>query len=313
MSAADSPSSAVMTTVNLRAAHDPAFADWQAAFTRAAAAAPGFVSLEVVPAFASGMEWRIIQRFQTPRLLETWRNCNARAQLLADLTQIRVQNDNAPLDEVAPDFNSLSCVTEVITTVVEPGRGAEFQAWAEGMQAKQAAFPGYKGTLIQAPLSPDIPYWTTLVRFAKPEQLEAWLNSPDRKAVLERADPHVSKWKSQRLPSPFAGWFPTAPDQAPPARWKTSMIVLLVLYPVIMLEIRYLSPLLTGLHIASATFIGNVISVAVTAWPLTPWAMVGLGWWLQPKRANRRRTGILGAATVTALYAIEILIFLYWQ
>ena len=42
------------------------------------------------------------------------------------------------------------------------------------------------------------------------------------------------------------------------------MIVLLVLYPVVMLEHLYLNPLLQSLGMAVAIFIGNVLSVAAT-------------------------------------------------
>ena len=302
---------AVMTKVNLRQGSERAFAAWQAAFTRAAAAASGFVSLEIIPAFTNGREWRIVQRFQAADFLETWRNSSARARLFVELDQMRAGDEVSAADEVASDFNSLSCITEVITTVVEPGREDKFQAWAESIQARQSTFPGYMGTLIQAPLSSDIPYWTTLVRFAKPEQLDAWLNSDDRKALLARSDPQVANWKSQRLQSPFTGWFPSEPDRAPSAAWKQTMLVLLVLFPVVMLEIRFLSPLTAGLHVALATFIGNAISVCLTAWPLMQIAIYGLGWWLQPDPANRSRTELLGVGTVIALYAVEIAIFMF--
>lgn len=307
MSGVGTTSSATLTTTTkLQSPNDGRFATWQATFTRAATAAPGFISLEINPAFASGKEWQLVQRYQTPQLLERWRASAARANLLAEL-----QHEGAQAyDQIAADFNSLACITEVVTTTIEPGREAEFRAWAEGIQAKQATFPGYMGTLIQAPLSSDVPYWTTLVRFAKPEQLDAWLTSAERRTLLEAADPRVSKWKSQRLASPFAGWFPTEPDRAPPASWKQSMLVLLVLFPVVMLEIRFLSPLLTGLHVSIATFVGNAISVALTSWPLIQIAQYGLHWWLQPDDANKSRTEVLGAGTVIALYAIEILVFL---
>jgi antibiotic biosynthesis monooxygenase (ABM) superfamily enzyme len=237
---------AMTTKVSLQAGHEAAFARWQSAFTRAATAASGFVSLEITPAFMEGAEWWITQRFRSAASLALWRSSDARARLLAELDRMR--NGSAPLDEAASDFYPPSGVTEIITTVVEPGREREFQAWAEAVQAKQAGFPGYTGTLVQAPLSPDVAYWTTLVRFATPEQLDAWLGSEERKALLEKSDPRVSQFKSQRLANPFPGWFPTEPDRAPPAAWKQSMLVLLVLFPVVMLEIRFLSPLLAGLN-----------------------------------------------------------------
>jgi antibiotic biosynthesis monooxygenase (ABM) superfamily enzyme len=66
-------------------------------------------------------------------------------------------------EEPASDFHPVSAVTEVITTTVSPGHEAAYQDWAARMQTVQATFPGYLGTLVQAPLSEEIPYWTTLV------------------------------------------------------------------------------------------------------------------------------------------------------
>ncbi|HTH99835.1 MAG TPA: hypothetical protein VL752_02720 [Acidisoma sp.] len=301
---------AIMTKVIVLEGCEAPFAAWQSGFTHAATAAPGFVSLEIIPAFAGAVEWRIIQRFQTAELLGQWQDSPARRQFLTDLGPLRGGAQGDLLDEVAPDFHSLSCVTEVITTEVEAGREASFQTWAESVQAAQSRFPGYMGTLVQAPLSADIPYWTTLVRYSTPEQLEAWLASPERRALLERSDPLVSHWKSQRLSNPFGGWFPTEPDQPPPAAWKQTCLVLLVLFPVVMLEIRFLSPLLTHAPMAIATFIGNAISVSLVSWPLMKLAIFLLGWWLTPDPKHRPRVEMLGIASLAALYVAEIVIFM---
>lgn len=301
---------AIMTKVILRDGCEAQFAAWQSRFTYAATTEPGFVSLEIIPAFVGSAEWRIIQRFQTVDFLDRWQKAASRHRLLAELSPLCANSDGSLLDEVAPDFHSLTCVTEVITTEIERGREETFQSWAQSMQAAQAVFPGYMGTLVQAPISANISYWTTLVRYSTPAQLEAWLRSPERRALLERSDPLVSHWKSQRLANPFAGWFPTEPDQPPPAAWKQTCLVLLVLFPVVMLEIRFLSPLLTHVPMAIATFIGNAISVSLVSWPLMKLAISVLGWWLTPDPKQRARAEILGICVIAALYAAEILFFM---
>ena len=73
----------------------------------------------------------------------------------------------------------------------------------------------------------------------------------------ERARRHfATAWKvelfthtrEQQVATSFSGWFTfgDAPGQVPP-NWKQSMIVLLTLFPVVMLELLYLSPLLQSL------------------------------------------------------------------
>jgi antibiotic biosynthesis monooxygenase (ABM) superfamily enzyme len=84
------------------------------------------------------------------------------------------------------------------------------------------------------------------------------------------------------------------------------MLVLLVLFPIVMLEIRFLSPWLASLNPALATFVGNALSVTLVTWPMMPLAIRGLGWWLQPKAPRRPWITVAGLATVAALYALEI-------
>jgi antibiotic biosynthesis monooxygenase (ABM) superfamily enzyme len=303
---------AIVTTLSVLPDQAQSWADWQAAFCRAAQARPGFVSIETIPVAGDIGEWHVIQRFATAGDLDAWSVSPARAAALRDFESLRAPGRAAPADAAAPDFHGISAVTEVITTTVAPGREAAFHDWAAAMQAAQARFPGYLGTLIQAPVAAALPFWTTLVRFASPAQLDNWLASPERAARLAVADPTVSSWRSHRLSSPFAGWFPSGPETAAPPAWKQTALVLLVLFPVVMLEVRFLSPLLAALPMALATFIGNAISVAAVSWVLMRVAVLCLGWWLNPGQgARRQRMELAGAATLVLLYAIEILFFTF--
>jgi antibiotic biosynthesis monooxygenase (ABM) superfamily enzyme len=95
-----------------------------------------------------------------------------------------------------------------------------------------------------------------------------------------------------------------------PPPWKQTCLVLLVLFPVVMLEIRFLSPLLAGQHVAIATFIGNAISVSLVSWPLMKITVFFLKWWLQLVAAHRARVEALGVCTIIGLYLEELLIFM---
>jgi uncharacterized protein len=299
--------SAVTTKLSLRGGDDRQFADWQAAFARVVSSFPGFLSIEIIPAFPGASEWRIVQRFRTPEQLANWRNAAERARLIAEIAPLLTTSSVVTDEEEAPDFHSLNTVTEVITTNVKPGQDEAFRAWCEAIQARQGCFPGYAGTYVQAPGSAEQSYWTTLVRFATPQGLDAWLTSPERRALLRRSEA-IASWRSHRLPSPFASWFPSSPEQPAPPLWKQGMLVLLMLYPIVMLELRFLNPLLATLAPAPATFIGNAISVALVTWPLMPVTVLCFGWWLQPAPRRRLRTTLVGFAVVLLLYFIELLV-----
>lgn len=298
--------SAIVTRVRIDAGAVAAFAAWQAALTRLICAQPGFVSVEILPTYDTSPEWQVIQRFAGPAALEAWLAHPPRQALLAELVAMKDTAAPDPQDEAAPDHHAFGAVAEVITTAVEPGREAEFLAWSETVQAAQSRFPGYMGTFVQAPVAGDPPRWAALVRFAKPRQLDAWLASDERRALLDRADPTMSHWSSRRLAGGFGAWFGANEAGLRPPAWKQTALVLLVLFPVVMLEMRFLSPVLAGLPIAAATFIGNAISVALVSWPLVGLAQRAMAWWLDPPADHRGRSETLGALVMVALYAAEM-------
>ena len=86
------------------------------------------------------------------------------------------------------------------------------------------------------------------------------------------------------------------------------MVVLLMLFPVIMLEIIFRMPYLTNFNRAFSTFIGNLISVTLLSWPLMPFAIKQLHWWLSPKE-NKLTRDACGIGLLILLYLSEIAIF----
>ena len=112
--------------------------------------------------------------------------------------------------------------------------------------------------------------------------MNAWLESDARRAALQEVEPFIDQ-REQQVATAFSGWFTfgDVPGQVPP-NWKQAMIVMLTLFPVVMLELPYLSPPLQSLNLAVATFIGNLLSVAALTWALVPWANRAFGWWLRP-------------------------------
>jgi uncharacterized protein len=297
------------TAIRLRVRHGAQadFFAWQARMAAAAAAAPGFVSIEFIPVLRAAAEWQMVTQFSDAHRLCEWRNSPERTFLHRELEAV-LDGAAAPEEEAA-DFHAQGSVTEVIVTRVRVGLEAAFRDWSARIQRAQAEFPGYRGTYLQAP-SREQAVWTTLVRYATTGQLDAWLASAERRRLIDESAALVESWSSRRLAGAFAGWFPPEQSGATPASWKQSMVVLLVLFPIVMLELRFLVPRLRALDPVVATFFGNAISVWLLAWPAMPLANRALGWWLRPGPARARRIAPLGTALLLGLYAAEIAVFL---
>ncbi|MEA2262899.1 MAG: uncharacterized protein QOJ51_5724 [Acidobacteriaceae bacterium] len=91
-----------------------------------------------------------------------------------------------------------------------------------------------------------------------------------------------------------------------PPDWKTAIFVMLGLYPIVVLELRFLSPHLTSFNPAVATFIGNIGSVAATSFLTMPLFVRWFGWWLFPKVNSSSSRGAMGVGVLTTLFLIEI-------
>ena len=96
------------------------------------------------------------------------------------------------------------------------------------------------------------------MRFDSKANLEGWLKSDARAALVQESEELVQGFHAQRIDTSFPGWVPTDPATGkPPSKWKTACLILLTLFPLVMLEIRFLNPHLQSLNPAVGTFIGN--------------------------------------------------------
>jgi len=275
----------------------------------AAAGFAGFVNAEVSAAAGDGRPaWRLIQRFRDLDTLHAWRQSDIHNALMREADALVDSGGAAGVRaEERVQESAEGAVTEVFTTHVRPDKVGDYQEWAARIHQAEAQFSGYRGGYLQPPACASQPYWTTLVRFATPRDLDAWLNSSQRQELLREHEALVSSWQSHHLPAAFAGWFPADREtSATPPAWKQSMIVMLVLFPLVMLELRLLHPLLAALNPALSLFIEIAISIALTAWPLVPLAIRALRWWLLPAKNGAGWINPAGIALLIALYAAEI-------
>ena len=281
------------------------FAAWQAKALTRAAGCEGFANSELTPATASDSAWTVSLRFCNAANLEDWRNSTDWHGLIGEVQHFLAPETAVEIEakEAGPDGG----VVEVIVTKVKPGMEAAYRQWETRIQQAQSRFPGYKGSYVQPPIAGELG-WTTLMRFDTAQQLEQWLKSPQRAALLVEAQPLIDYAHLQRMDSSFPGWFPTDPDtgRAPP-NWKAAMLVLLGLFPIVMLETRFLSPRLAGLNSSVAMFFGNIISVALTTWLTMPVFIKALSWWLFPRSGKSTvARNAAGTALIFALFAAEV-------
>ena len=300
----------LIASAKLRAGQDQAFAAWQARHNSTIDKFAGFISSDVIPPSQPGSnEWTIILNFRSEEELAAWQRSSDRARLVGEVTPLV---EGGSLGEVArldrPGEAPEENVTEVIFSKIKPGMESTYREWAVRIQSAQAKYAGYRGMYLQPPAEKD-GLWTTIIRFDTSEHLEAWMQAPERAVLLDESKAFIEREHLMRLATSFPGWVPINPmtGKGPP-NWKTALLVILGLFPMIMLEMRFLSPILAtlGLHTSPATFITNCINVGTTTFVTMPLFIRCFGWWLFKDKKGPAWIDPAGLSLLFAIFAVEI-------
>jgi antibiotic biosynthesis monooxygenase (ABM) superfamily enzyme len=274
-----------------------------------AAAMPGFLGTDL-HFDPRGDSPTVTWRFATVDQARAWSTSTPIADFQAQLGGI---STGTPIHNVLVNPSPTSMATVVITTRVKPGSDAWFADWQGRMAAAQQQFPGYRGQRVQAPVPGANSDWVAIIAFDTNENLLRWQESPEREALVEESTPYVERFAVRAADSAFESWFAKSDGAGkPPPGWKLSAIVLLVLYPIVMLEFFTLNHITQDdlkLSLPIGVFIGNAISVAITGFFLIPWASKLLNWWLVPPLSEARRRTTRGLILMLVLYAVSILVF----
>lgn len=283
------------------------FALWQSKMNKEIAGYQGFISLEFLSPVNSQQEWLIVQRFGRSKDSTDWMSSAVYQEIKQDLKNCAVANT---IKEDISDESALgNGVTEVIVAEVLPEKEKDYREWIARIHLAEAGFSGFRGVYVQSPNETKGKFWITLLQFDTMEHLDTWLNSSERLRLLSESKSLISYLETHRVISPYAGWFASIAKVGElPALWKQTMIILLVLFPIVMLEFKFLNPLLKSLNISFSTFIGNAVSVTLIA-ILTPIPIYFLKWWLLPNAKHRKIAAVGGTLVVAALYLLSIWFF----
>ncbi|MCJ2087673.1 antibiotic biosynthesis monooxygenase [Methylobacterium sp. E-005] len=311
-----SPTSvSIVTQTTVRPESADAFARWQAETSAVVATFSGFIEQRLLPPHPPlQVDWVILQRFGSLEQAKAWLGSPERRARIAGAAAMLLGRDDVHIvqDDAGAARTAPACA--VISTRVKPGMEAAYRLWEQKVAAAQSKAPGLQGYRFE-PAVPGVQEdCVAILRFDGAANLHAWMDSPERKALVAEAAPLTAEFHARTVQSGFEQWFrDVAPAGASaPVWWKMNMIVILTLYPTV-----FLWGLLVGTPILDRTwkldfplalFIGNVFSVFLTA-QFVPWTAKRLGWWLSPDPQRRARVDLQGTALLIAAYATLILVF----
>src|SRR3990167_9684372 len=298
-----------IATYTVKSGKDAEFQAWQKLINEKCGQFPGFIGIDAHPPSVneSNNEWVIVYRFQNAATLKSWLESSERTQALAAAPDIFIKkrSEYTLSGGGSPD----SSVTIVTAHKVIPGQEAAHEAANKALNDAAARFPGFAGCEIFKP-TPDNNEYTTLIRFNNKENMNRWLNSPERKAGREVLYRTTADHRTKVVATGFGSWFAfNAEDGIAAAAWKQAMVVLSALFPVVMIVNMTVGNFLSneGASFAVNVFVGNTVGTIILTWLVMPVISRMMNWWLSP-RSTSKQAGI-GFVFLLILYVIEIYIF----
>lgn len=137
-------------------------------------------------------------------------------------------------------------ITLKICHRIKPDARAEYETWLKRIIHVAAQYPGHLGVNILRPTEGHNDYEIAL-RFASHADAGRWLESAERKALINDALPSFREDEVIEIQSGIDYWFspPGVPANKQPVRWKQWLVTTSVIWPLTLLVPFLLTPLFT--------------------------------------------------------------------
>jgi antibiotic biosynthesis monooxygenase (ABM) superfamily enzyme len=284
---------------------------WQQKVAERVAKWPGFIERELIrPNPPLQVDWVTIQHFRDSESARGWLQSAERKNLIDEIGDRFIGNDDVHLfTEEAKHPSEAASV--LISSRVAPHDEARFLEWQREISAVESRFDGFLGHKVERPVAGVQDDWVVVLSFDTDAHLNAWLDSDERKALLDEGEAYNQQLTLTRSSYGFGFWSGRrAPDALPDPVFKSNLLVLLMLYPIVFLWGYFIAdPLFDdhGVPFWLSLFIGNVVSTQLLGWFFVPWAFRLFGWWV--KRGIPVKTHVLGYAIVVALYVVSMAVY----
>ncbi len=173
-------------------------------------------------------------------------------------------------------------VFRIVRRKVKPGCGPAYEALVAAMFEDAKRFPGYLSAALIPPEAPVGEYQINQ-RFESEADFEHWNNSLQRLGWLEKLDAVAEGEPEYRLLNGLEVWFPppTAPAAKLPARWRSTVVSWLGIFPTVALLTTFLLPQLQFLPPLLRTAVFTALVAVAMSYLIMPRLTRWLRWWLR--------------------------------
>ena len=267
----------VIVARSARAGQEGAFASWLNDLVDESSKAPGFIGADIQqPRPDRPREWITVYRFETPESLERWLESPRRQALIARGARLA---EGPAREQVVVLERNLDPVTAIISVRVDPDHVDGYLELYHQIDDAMSRAPGFVRTELFEPVPGTQDDHVVVFTFDGRDHLDAWLTSPERRAIIDRMQPFIETPHLINVVGGFGGWFDLG-GASEPKKWKQAAVVLLALYPTVLAITLVDNWILPDPPLAVDILIGNIIGVIVLTWLLMPPLTRALSRWL---------------------------------
>jgi antibiotic biosynthesis monooxygenase (ABM) superfamily enzyme len=157
--------------------------------------------------------------------------------------------------------------TVVITHRVRSDKQAEYEAWVDEISPLSKSAPGRLDWHLVRPIPGVTETYTVIIRFQTTEHLKSWINSSERKRLIEKVQPLLVSDDDFYISSGLDFWFTPAGAKAKvPVRWKQYLLTWSAIYPLVLGVPQLLSPALGAIGFSPNVLLRTLVVTAVVVY-----------------------------------------------
>ncbi|MEO1396424.1 MAG: hypothetical protein AAFV90_26320 [Cyanobacteria bacterium J06634_5] len=193
----------------------------------------------------------------------------------------------------------------VVEHIVAKTQRAAFERWHDLLRQAANRHPGFVRLDFNPPLfcEDDVAKWYSIIHFDSPGHLNDWINSAERKQVIEHGQNIVSAYRFKSFTTGLEGWFSQQADDdekrglGPPV-WKQILSVVFGLYPIVMIRIKLFpgTGVIGDWSPSGAMLLATIVTSSILAVMVMPIVTRLMGFWLYPAyRKTKWKADALGS------------------
>lgn len=157
--------------------------------------------------------------------------------------------------------------TVVITHRVREGHHAAYEDWLNEIRPLCRRSPGHLDWQIVRPISGVAGTYTAIIRFDTRDHLEAWMHSPERARLIEKARPLLAHDDDFMVRSGLDFWFtPEGASAKVPVRWKQLLVTWSAIYPLVLLVPLAVMPAARALGLPTSRYLDTLLVTGTVVW-----------------------------------------------